>query len=492
MSLIPLELQMGFKNNGTEFQSSNRWLDGNLVRWHQNSIRPIGGWEVRVSSAFSNPARAMVAWQDLSENRLYAAGTSDKLYAINAGGAVTDITPATLTTGIVDADINDGYGGSFYGNDYYGTERVSNGTYSEATTWSLDNWGEYLVACSVADGKLWEWQLDVASNAAVISNAPTDNLGLLVTEERFLFALGAGGNARKVQWSDREDNTTWTPAATNEAGDIELQTSGQIMAGVRTRGQSLIITDIDAHSATYIGSPYVYGFDRVGTSCGLIARKAVAATDAGVMWMGQKNFFLYDGAKVQEVPCEVWDHVFTNINRAQVSKVWATTVAQHGEVWFFYPSGASTEIDRYVAYDYREGHWLIGSLSRTSGFDRGVFKNSIFSDVSGNVYNHEKGLNYDGGTVFAETGAISIGSGDNVMSVTKLIPDELTQGDVAVTFKTRFHPNDTERSYGSYSMANPTSVRFSGRQIRMRIEGARFADWRVGTMRIDVTARGKR
>ena len=232
MSLIPLELQMGFKNNGTEFQSSNRWLDGNLVRWHQNSIRPIGGWEVRVSSAFSNPARAMVAWQDLSENRLYAAGTSDKLYAINAGGTVTDITPATLTTGIVDADINTGYGGSFYGNDYYGTERVSNGTYSEATTWSLDNWGEYLVACSVADGTLWEWQLDVASNAAVISNAPTDNLGLLVTEDRFLFALGAGGNARKVQWSDREDNTTWTPAATNEAGDIELQTSGQIMAGV--------------------------------------------------------------------------------------------------------------------------------------------------------------------------------------------------------------------------------------------------------------------
>ena len=483
---------MGFKNNGTEFQSSNRWLDGNLVRWHQNSIRPIGGWEVRVSSAFSNPARGMCVWQDLSLDRHIAAGSADVLYAISAAGTVTDITPATLTAGIVDASSNVGYGGSFYGNDFYGTERQDFGVFSEATTWSLDNWGEYLVACSVADGVLWEWQLDVGANALAIANAPTGNLSLIVTAERFLMALGAGGNPRLVQWSDREDNTVWTPAATNEAGSIELQTSGQIMAGIRTRGQTLILTDNDAHSATYVGPPYVYDIERVGHSCGLVARNAIVATDVGVIWMGQKNFFIYDGSRVTALPCEVWDHVFTNINTGQITKTWATSIAQHGEVWFYYPSGSSNEIDSYVAYDFRENHWLIGSMARTAGVDRGVFKTPIFSDVSGNVYNHEKGLNFDGDTAYAETGAISIGVGDNVMSVTKLIPDELTQGDVTATFKTRFHPNDTERSYGAYSMANPTSVRFTGRQFRMRIEGVNLADWRVGTMRVEVSGRGKR
>lgn len=492
MALIPLQLQMGFKNHGTDFESSNRWLDGNLVRWHEGSLRPMGGWSTRVATAFTNPARGMISWQDIGGDQYLAAGTSDKLYSINALGTVTDITPATLTAGIADAAVNTGYGGGFYGTDFYGTEREDTGNVSEATTWALDNWGEYLVACSISDGVLWEWQLDTGLNGVAITNAPVDNLSLLVTEERFLFALGAGGNPRKVQWCDREANTVWTPAATNEAGSIELQTSGQIMAGIRTRGQSLIVTDIDAHSATYLGAPYVYGFERVGSSCGLAARNAITTTDAGVFWMGYKNFFVYDGSSVQELPCDVWDQVFYNLNRSQVSKCWATTVAEHGEVWFYYPSGASNEIDRYVAYDFREGHWLIGSIDRTAGVDRGVFKKPIWSDASGNVYNHESGFNYGGASVYAETGAISLGVGDNVMTVNQLIPDELTQGEVTATFKTKFHPNDTERSYGAYTMANPTSVRFTGRQIRMRIDGASLTDWRVGVMRINATVRGRR
>jgi hypothetical protein len=216
------------------------------------------------------------------------------------------------------------------------------------------------------------------------------------------------------------------------------------------------------------------------------------STDFGVFWMGQKNFFVYDGSNVRELPCAVWDTVFADLNQAQISKSWATTVAEHGEVWFYYPSGGSNEIDKYVAYNYRDGHWLVGSLDRTAGVDRGVFSRPMWSDSSGNVYNHETGLNYDDASIYAETSSISLGVGDNVMTVNQLIPDEQTQGDVTATFKTRFHPNDTERSYGAYSMANPTSVRFTGRQIRMRIDGSRLADWRVGIMRLNVTPRGRR
>ena len=363
--------------------------------------------------------------------------------------------------------------------------------------------------------------------AETVANAPTDNLSMVVTEERFVFCLGAGGNSRKVQWCDREDLSTWTPAATNEAGDIELQTAGQIMQGIRTRGQTLIITDTDAHTARYLGPPYVYGFERVGTSCGAISRKAAADVDMGVFWMGQKGFFRFDGNSVQEIPCDVHDYVFGDINTAQQTKIWAVANGQYGEIWWFYCSENSTEIDRYVALDYKENHWLIGSLSRTSGVERGVFRfmfmASIETDTT-NIFEHEVGLNYSGDLVFAETGPVAIGAGDQIAKVRKVIPDEKTQGQVNLRFKTRMYPNTSrnvtkaavdafnagtasadygtvndEVEYGPFDPENETDVRFSGRQIRMRIESDTDEDgdkvysrWRVGTMRLETVAGGRR
>jgi len=492
MPLIPLKIPAGVYANGTDYEASGRWHDASLVRWRDGSLRPIGGWRERIATAFASTPRTMISWEDNSNDRWVAAGAFDKLYVVRASNIVSDITPTTLTPGKLSASVQTGYGGSFYGTSFYGTPRPDTGNYSEATTWSLDNWGEYLVGCSVADGTLWEWQLDTATPAQAIANAPTNNLGLMVTEERFLFALGANGEPRKVQWCDRENNTLWAPDATNEAGDIELQTRGQIMAGVRTRGQALILTDIDAHSANYIGPPFVFGFEQVGTSCGLISRNAAIPTDNGVFWMGQRGFFLYDGTTVQELPCDVHDLVFDDINPSQISKVWAMSLGQQGEVWWFYPSSASNEIDRYVALDFKEGHWMTGSLSRTCGVDRGVFKYPLMADADGDLIDHEIGVNYDGASVYAESGPISIGNGDQIMAVRNLIPDELSQGEVSVTFKTRFHPNDVERSYGPYSMSNPTSVRFQGRQVRMRVEGEQLANWRAGVMRVDAVARGGR
>tara|TARA_R110000868_G_scaffold266297_6_gene525359 strand:- start:199 stop:1269 length:1071 start_codon:yes stop_codon:yes gene_type:complete len=356
----------------------------------------------------------------------------------------------------------------------------------------MDNWGEYLVACSSSDGVIYEWQLDTGVAAAAVANAPTGNLSTMVTAERFLFALGAGGSPRLVKWSDREVNTTWTAADTNEAGELELQTTGQIMCGIKVRGQSLILTDQDAHSATYQGPPYVYNFERVGQSCGIISRKAAISVDAGAFWMGQEGFFSYSGGTVQELPCDVIDYVFGDINRSQASLIHAVPMAQHGEIWWFYPSGGSNECDRYVSLDYKEGHWTFGQIGRTCGVPRGVFKYPLWADSLGNLWEQEVGLSYGGAAIFAESGPISLGAGDQVMAATSMIPDEATQGDVTATFKTRFHPNDTERSYGPYSMANPTDVRFTGRQIRMRVDGARLANWRVGTMRLDVTPGGRR
>ena len=492
MTLIPLDVPAGFYRNGTDLDASGRWRDGSLVRWRDGSLRPIGGWQERKASFSTNPIRGMHSWEANDGTAWLSGGSHSELKAMTGSNIVYDIAPTDLAIGRADAEIETGYGYGFYNTGYYGQPRPDYGNFSEATTWSLDNWGEYLVACHTEDGRLLEWQLDTNVKAAVVANAPTNNSGIIVTEERFIFALGAGGNPRKVQWCDREDNTTWTPAATNEAGDIELQTSGQIMTAIRTKGQTLILTDVDAHTARYAGPPYVYGFERVGTSCGVISRKAVADVDVGVFWMGQRGFYLFDGNSVNELPCEVHDYVFGDMNPAQQSKIWSLNNGQFGEVWWFYPSANSTEIDRYVVFDYKEQHWLIGNLSRTSGVQRGVFKYPFMTNTDVDLLEHEVGYNMDGSSIFAETGPISIGTGENIMSVTKLIPDELTQGDVSLTFKTRFHPNDTESSHGPFDPSNPTSVRFTGRQMRMRVTGDQIGAWRVGTMRVDAKPMGRR
>ncbi len=608
MPLIPLDLKAGFYRNGTDLDASNRWRDGSLVRWRDGSLRPIGGWQSMKSGFCANPIRGAHAWEDNGGTAYFAAGSYNELKAMTGAGTVYTITPSTMSAGREDAALNLGFGGGFYGTGYFGTQRPATGTYSEATSWSLDNFGQYLLGVHFDTGTLVEWQLGSSAVAVPVANAPINNLGLVVTEERFVFLLGAGGNPRRVAFSDKENNTVWTPAATNEAGDIDLQTTGQIMQGLKTRGQTLIITDSDAFAAKYIGPPYVYGFDRVGTSCGAVSRMSAVDTDMGAFWMGQKGFFTFDGNSIKELPCEVHDYVFDDINVNQQSKIWGFSNAEFSEVWWFYPSAGSLEIDRYVALDLLENHWLIGDLSRTGGVPRGVFRTPLMggeraetitydvtvADDGGNkyflsgysgsaptislkkgntyifdqsdatnsthpiqfsttsdgthgsgsayssgvttvgtagsagsyvqivvsdstpstlyyycvnhsgmggtanviepvvIYNHEQGLNYDSGSVFCETGPVSIGNGDNIMYVTSVIPDEKTQGDVNMTFKTRYHPNDTETSHGPFAPANPTDARFSGRQIRMRVDGTNATNWRVGTMRLETRTGGTR
>jgi hypothetical protein len=492
MPLVPLQIPPGISRKGTALESTGRWFDGSLIRWKDGVLQPIGGWAQRGAATATGVARKAMSWRANNGNRWLAFGTHDALKVMSAANVVTDITPTGLTAGVVSASANTGYGGGFYGDSFYGTARPEGETIIPATTWALDNWGEYLVACSSADGKIYEWQLNIAVDAAIVTNAPTGNNAILVTEERFLLALGAGGNPRKVQWSDRESNTVWTPSTTNEAGDIELQTSGQIMLGLRTRGQSLILTDLDAHTVTYQGPPYVYGFERVGSSCGAASRNCAAAVDAGVFWMSRDGFYSFSSGGVLPLPSEVSDYVFNNINIAQISKVSCVANGLQNEVWWFYPSSTSTENDRYVAFNYAENYWAIGEMARTCGVDAGVFRNPILIAPTGPIYAHETGWNYGGAEVYVESGPVQIGVGDQTMMARELIPDEKTQGDVTTTFKTRFYPNDTERSYGPYSMSAPTSVRFSGRQVVMRVTGARLADWRWGIPRIEVQAGGNR
>ncbi len=493
MALVPIKIPAGVYRNGTEYQSAGRWYDSNLVRWFENTLRPWGGWRKRSDSQMTGVARGLLTWRDNSGARWISAGTPSKLYAMNESGTLKDITPTTFTTGMTDATLKTGYGYGTYGSSAYGVARPDLGAIVPATTWTQDTWGEYLVTCSSADGQLLEWQLGFTTPtlAVAITNAPTSCAAVMTTAERFVFGLGASGNPRLVAWCDQENNTVWTPSATNQAGSFEINSVGSLKCGKRVRGINLLFTDVDVHVATYIGLPYVYSFEKAGSGCGVISSQAVAAIDTAAIWMSKSGFWVYDGY-VKPLVSDVGDYIFQNINYNQSSKVYAVHNSKYGEIIWFYPSSASNENDSYVVYNYREGHWAIGSLARTAGTDRGVFTNPLMISSDGYIYEHEVGFTYDGSTPYAESGPYEIGNGDNIMSVRRVIPDEQTLGEVVVSFKTRMYPMATETTYGPYAAAQPTDVRFAARQVKVRYTGDVLDDWRVGVNRFDVVAMGKR
>lgn len=497
MALTSIALPPGLYANGTLYQAKGRYHAANLIRFSQDEIKPVGGWQLRAPSAaaFSGAARAVMAWTDNSQSRWIAVGTSAKLYAQDESGASHDITPSGFVAGVVDATQNLGFGGGPYGASNYGAPRPNTVPYLPATVWTLDAWGERLVGCADSDGKLYEWALNTAAPAAAIANAPTGCKGLVVTAEGFLFALGAGGDARKVQWCDQQNDTLWAPNAANQAGDFDLATAGALQAGRSLAGLTLLLTDVDAWSATYIGAPLVYGFQRVGSGCGLIAKGAVAAMDAVAAWMGLGGFWLFDGQTVRPLDCEVLDAVFGDFNLDQASKTAAVLLSGPGEIWWFYPSGGSTENDRYVAWAYRESRrlgrniWTLGQLSRLAGAGKTVGRAPpLMVDAGGYLYEHEVGLDTGGVAPFLETGPIELGLGEAMSEIQRIVPDEANAGDVQVTLTGREWPNGPDLDLGTYSLTSPTDLLKQAREIRVRYTAARMADFRIGAFRLEIVA----
>ena len=490
--LIAIDLPPGQYRNGTALQSMGRWRDASLVRFYQGTVRPVGGWQAFSQDVLTQPGRKLHAWRANDGTQWLAVASADEIYVYDAEGLQTEITPAGLTAGREVAFMANGYGGGLYGAGRFGNDTTSSSRVLPATLQAMTNFGQELIVCSDVDGRIFKWALNTASPLALIANAPTGNLSICVTQERFIFALGAGGNARKVQWCDREDYDTWTPSATNEAGDFVLNTVGEIKCGIPLRGQTLILTDHDAHVANYVNAPLVYEFERAGLSCGVVARNAAEAVGNAVFWMGFGGFFTYQGGQVAELPCDVSDYVFGRMSRALQSHIAAVQVSEFSEIWWFYPSEGAAENDSYVAYNYVQGTWQTGSLSRTAGVDRGVFFSPLMIGGDFTVYGHEDGTVPAGNAVYAETGPIAIGTGEQTFTARRVYTDEATQGGVKMTFKTRRHPNGPETVSPPYSPENPMGVRFTGRQMVMRVDGNEGEDWRVGVQRVEVAPRGRR
>ena len=499
MALIPLSLPPGIYRNGTPYQSKGRWYGGNLVRFFQGAILPHGGWRQQSTSAMTGKGRAIISWHDNAQNTWSAIGTESHLYAMTRSGALSDITPPGLTAGRADAVAEGGYGDSTYGAGYaYGAPIPDQNAVQDASMWTLDNFGQYLVGCMSDDGNIWQWTLNTGTPAARVSGAPSA-AAIFTTAEGMLMALGANTIPRQVMWSDQQDNTDWTPTTSNQAGDFELATNGRLLMGLRIKSGSLLFTDIDVWLATYQANELVYGFTRVGLGSGAISRGAAMAVDAvssaygaQAVWMGDNGFWLYNGY-VLPLACDVWDYVFNNLNQLQRSKITCEMNSAFGEITWHYPSASSTEIDSYVTWNFRENHWTVGQVSRLAGVDAGInAQYPLRVGTDGYVYEHEVGFSYGGAMPYLESGPFELGAGDTVQYARRLLPDDLTAGDVKATFFVKFEPDDAETGFGPYALSKLTDLRFAGRQMRVRYDGVNLNGWRIGAPRLDVVAGGLR
>ncbi len=482
---FPLPLPPGLRNTGTAYQAAGRWTDGNRVRFHNGTIQPIGGWAARTITGEENAGavRGAVQWTPevlgVAQAPVLAYGTTSNLFVV-VEGVRYDITPIGLGTN---------------------TSRV----------WSFAVFGSYLIA--VADDPAdytkrkgpFVWTGDVEVVAQPLAAAPATPSAVVVTAERFLFQLSGvdplGPNylnfptvpsVRTVLWPSQETLTDWTPTAENSAGSFPLATEGALRGGVRVRGRTLLLTTTDAHTATYIGGEFVYRFEQAGIGCGLIATNAVLGLDTAAYWMGPKGFYVYDGF-VKRIPCEVEDYVFGSLNRAVAFLIWAYANPAYSEVTWHYPSAAATACDRYVTYNYAENTWTYGTLARSAGVSAqppGIVPVLLGDD--GVVYDHETGVLTEAPLPYLESGPVQLDTADQVMQVQKLYPDEKTLGQVNATFYGRFQPLGSETTYGPFTLAAETDVRFTARLVRVRFTQVASAAWRLGTLLLGIVPSGRR
>jgi hypothetical protein len=235
-----------------------------------------------------------------------------------------------------------------------------------------------------------------------------------------------------IRWSNQDDPFNWTPTATNQAGSIRLSHGSQIVTTVQARQEIVVITDSSIYSMQYLGPPYVWGVQLLGDNISIISPNATVIASGVVYWMGVDKFYSYDG-RVQTLNCDLRRFVFQDLNQAQAEQVFCGTNEGFNEVWWFYPSGNSTTVDRYVVFNYLENAWYYGTMARTAWLDSGLrdypMAATYQENTQGNIVYHESGLNDQATATTASINAyissseFDIGDGHNFGFVWRMLPD---------------------------------------------------------------------
>ena len=444
-----------------------------------------------------------------------------------------------------------GWGTSTWGSSTWGTASATSNVVLDPGLWSLDNFGQILVA-TIHNGKTFTWNSGAATpranRAVVMSGAPTKTRLTQVSDrDRHVFHFGTettiGDSTTQdpmfIRFSDQENFNVYQPTATNTAGTFRLDKGNEIIGAVSGKDYTLVLTDTSAYVIQYVGPPFTFSVRQVGTNCGLIGQNALSYSNGIVFWMsGEGGFFMFDGT-VKTIPCEVEDFVFTTtgdnlgVNYSSNQLVYAEHNTLYNEINWFYPAAGSEQINRCVVYNYGENCWTTSSLARTSYVDQGLFDLPYATDYIKNAlpnfpiqgitntygastyYAHETGtdqVNSSGTTsidAFIQSGDFDItnsnnianlqGDGEYIMSVKRFIPDfQVLTGNSKITLLINNYPSNTAASspLGPFTVTSSTDkidTRARGRLVALKIENDAVGEtWRYGTLRLDAKPDGRR
>jgi len=465
---------------------------------------------------------------------------SDNVFAIDvattASAAQSSASQATihylLFTGVSGAATGFGYGaaGWLAGTSTAGARAYSEPAFADSTNfeteitqWSLDNWGEDVIA-NRRKGSIYVWDADASTTpirAALVSGAtdstPTTVDSIVVSpNDRHLIALGANQfnttasptgtyDPMIVRWAHQEDYTNWVPSVSSTSGEVQLADGTAIIGGVRSRNAVNIWTDNSLWLQTFVGPPFTFKFSQMGTNCGLIAPHASIDYDGRTVWMGFDNFYTFDG-QVRTLDCTVRRYIFDRLDLDNKDKIFTGINSEFKEVIWLYPStDGSGECDSYVIWSPDENYWTYGSTLFTTFNDKIVFGNTITTGVSvngNNIYNNEPDgiftANGEAITSFIESADFDIEDGTQLMFLDRLIPDmTLNDGTIKFSITTKQFPESTqETEKGPFSITKSTSkidLRARGRQGRVRVScNSADTSWRWGSVRLSMQQDGRR
>ena len=421
-----------------------------------------------------------------------------------------------------------GWGVSSWGNGGWGSSTSISAT-NQLRLWTHDNFGENLIINPRGAG-IFEWIESNGLNTRAVDLSartganlvPTKGLQVITSEiDRHLIVLGAdplnaSGTARTgsvdpmlIAFSDQENELEFEPKITNTAGSLRLSSGSQIIGAVKSRQEIIIFTDTSVYSMQFVGPPFTFRVNLINESSGLISPKAAVTAPQGIYFMSYDNFYIYNGSVIK-LNCDVLDYVFSDFNSEQAFKINAFTNTKENEVGWFYPSASSSEIDRYVIYNYQDKVWYYGQLSRTAWLDSGV-ESYPQATASNSLFQHEVGFDDDGSPmtgVFIESSDFDIGDGNNFQFIRRILPDvrflqDPNNGSVNLIIKTRNNNGSSLSTKSTSEVKSDTGqlhIRARGRQAVLRLEsnddaandGNLSVGWRLGATRLDVKQDGRR
>jgi hypothetical protein len=446
-------------------------------------------------------------------------------------GGIAAIGEYQVPVGLDTAVIGRGWGAGGWGSSPWGGPASTAIAGAQLRLWTHTAYGEDLVYAPRGGNVFyWDASLGITTRGVSLASRPNANraptlanIVVLSERDRHLIVFGTDDEFSPgimdpllIRFSSQESLTDWESRPNNTAGSLRIGSGSEIVAAVPTKQLVLVITDVSVHNLQFIGPPFTFGLTAVAAGTSIAGPNAAVAVGDEVFWMGKGEFYRYNGL-VQQIPCTVKSYVFDDVNAPQYAKVFAGHNAAFGEVWWFYPSAAGDNNDRYVVYNYLQSVWYYGAMARTAWMDRGVFQNPIAAAPDHKLYYHEQGVS-DGEVnpaqalgSYIESSPADLGDGERFMFIRRLLPDMtftrstgLSPPSAQLTLKMQnFAASsyvDTSQSTVAQTATVPIEqtteqvwVRLRGRAMTLRVDGASAETaWRLGAPRMDVRSDGGR